>query len=83
MSIAAWVMAIFQLVFIFNFFRSIKSGEKVSDNVWEATTLDWAATTSPPLAHGNFDKVPEVHRGPYEYSVPGHKTDFIPQHQIA
>ena len=38
-----------------------------------------ALTTSPPLGHGNFETVPEVHRGPYEYSVPGKDADFTPQ----
>ncbi len=83
MSIAAWVMAIFQLFFIVNLFMSIKKGEKVNDNPWEATTLDWSATPTPPLPHANFHKVPEVHRGPYEYSVPGHKKDFTPQNQLS
>ncbi|MBI1802833.1 MAG: cbb3-type cytochrome c oxidase subunit I [Ignavibacteriae bacterium] len=83
MSIAAWVMAIFQLFFIVNFFWSRRKGEKVSANVWEATTLEWAATTSPPLAHGNFSKIPEVHHGPYEYSVPGQVKDYLPQNELA
>ena len=30
-------------------------------------------------AHGNFTKEIVVYRGPYEYSVPGHPTDFTPQ----
>lgn len=79
MSIAAWIMALFQIPFIINVFLSIKKGKKVSSNPWEATTLEWAATTSPPLAHGNFQTVPRVYRGPYEYSVPDHATDFTPQ----
>lgn len=79
MSIAAWTLALFQLPFIFNFFWSIKHGEKASDNPWEATTLEWATPTPPP--HGNFLKEPVVYRGPYEYSVPGHKTDYIPQNE--
>ncbi len=37
------------------------------------------ATTSPPLAHGNFATVPHVYRDPYEYSVPGAAVDFTPQ----
>jgi cytochrome c oxidase subunit 1 len=82
MSVAAWVMGIFQIVFIFNFFRSVRSGEKVTENVWEATTLEWAAAPTPPVAHGNFPNVPEVHRGPYEYSVPGHAKDYTPQNQL-
>ncbi|MCP5468444.1 MAG: cbb3-type cytochrome c oxidase subunit I [Deltaproteobacteria bacterium] len=77
-SIAAWVLGAFQLVFIFNFFLSIKFGKKVNDNPWEATTLEWATPTPPP--HGNFLTEPTVYRGPYEYSVPGEKEDFSPQH---
>ena len=41
----------------------------------------WVATSSPPLAHGNFDKTPTVYRGPYDYSLPGAKADFTPQTQ--
>jgi cytochrome c oxidase subunit 1 len=83
MSISAWLLGIAQIPFIINFFWSMKKGKKVDANPWEATTLEWAATTSPPLAHGNFEKIPEVHRGPYDYSVPGHKRDFIPQNQLS
>jgi cytochrome c oxidase subunit 1 len=81
MSISAWVLAIVQIPFFINFFRSIKKGKKVSDNYWDATTLEWAAAPSPPIAHGNFAKVPTVYRGPYEYSVPGDSREFIPQNQ--
>jgi cytochrome c oxidase subunit 1 len=31
------------------------------------------------LGHGNFETVPTVYRGPYEYSVPGADKDFTPQ----
>lgn len=82
MSISAWLLGIAQIPFIINFFWSMRKGKKVSANPWEATTLEWAATTSPPLAHGNFEKVPEVYRGPYDYSVPGHKKDYAPQNQL-
>ena len=50
-----------------------------SDNPWDATTLEWQTPTPPP--HGNFAKAPQVYRGPYEYSVPGHAADFTPQNQ--
>jgi cytochrome c oxidase subunit I len=79
MSVSAWGLFVFQLPFIFNFFKSIKWGERVGSNPWEATTLEWSATTSPPLAHGNFAVAPVVRRGPYEYSVPGMAADFLPQ----
>lgn len=77
-SWSAWMLAIAQLPFIINFFWSIWAGKKVGANPWEATTLEWAAPSPPP--HGNFDKVPVVYCGPYEYSVPGKKADFCPQH---
>ena len=81
MSISAWMLGLAQIPFIINFFWSMKKGKKVNDNHWDATTLEWAATTSPPLAHGNFAVAPQVHRGPYEYSVPGQFKDFTPQNQ--
>lgn len=80
MSVAAWVLFLFQIPFIINFFLSIKKGKKVPENPWQATTLEWAAAPSPP-PHGNFPTPPEVHRGPYEYSVPGHATDYTPQNE--
>ena len=49
------------------------------ENPWKATTLEWACPSPPP--HGNFAVVPTVYRDPYEYSLPGHKTDFLPQDQ--
>ncbi|MBI4547548.1 MAG: cbb3-type cytochrome c oxidase subunit I [Ignavibacteriae bacterium] len=82
MSVAAWVMAIFQIFFIINLFISIKKGKKASENHWEATTLEWAAAPTPPIAHGNFGIVPEVHRGPYEYSLPGNAKDYSPQNEL-
>lgn len=82
MSISAWLLGLAQIPFFINFFWSIWKGAKVTDNHWQATTLEWAAAPSPP-PHGNFATVPVVVRGPYEYSVPGHDTDFTPQHQEA
>ncbi len=79
-SHAAWALGVAQLPFIFNFFWSLGSGRKSpSDNPWHATTLEWQTPTPPP--HGNFDKEPIVYRGPYEYSVPGAKEDYIPQNR--
>ena len=72
------MLGLAQIPFIINFFLSMKKGKKVtSDNPWGATTLEWQTPTPPP--HGNFDRPIEVHRGPYEYSVPGHDGDFTPQ----
>ncbi|MDP1572102.1 MAG: cbb3-type cytochrome c oxidase subunit I [Vicinamibacterales bacterium] len=79
MAHAAFGLALVQVFFIVNLFMSLKGGRRVTANPWEATTLEWAAPT-PPRAHGNFDELPRVYRGPYEYSVPGMDVDFLPQH---
>jgi cytochrome c oxidase subunit 1 len=77
---AAVCLGLAQIPFTINLFWSINNGRKVtSDNPWEATTLEWQAPTPPP--HGNFAKAPVVHRGPYEYSVPGKAKDFTPQNE--
>src|SRR3989475_7478384 len=79
-SWAAWCLGLVQIPFIINFFVSLKKGKPAaSDNPWGATTLEWQTPTPPP--HGNFDRPIEVHRGPYEYSVPGHSPDFTPQNE--
>jgi cytochrome c oxidase subunit 1 len=80
MSMSAWTLMLFQIPFIINLFVSIKKGAKVGANPWDATTLEWAAAPSPPVAHGNFPTIPVVTRGPYEYSPPGNETGFLPQH---
>jgi cytochrome c oxidase subunit 1 len=77
---AAVCLGMAQIPFIINLFWSIKHGRRaVSDNPWQATTLDWQTPTPPP--HGNFAAPIQVYRGPYEYSVPGHAKDFTPQNE--
>ena len=79
-SMGAWALGLAQIPFIVNFFWSAFRGAKAGANPWQATTLEWAAPSPPP--HGNFETVPEAHRGPYEYSVPGQTADFLPQHLL-
>jgi len=83
MSYSAWLLAVAQIPFIINLIRTLlrKKDAKPDPNPWQATTIEWTDTTSPPMGHGNFEKVPTVHRGPYEYSVPGDSSDFTPQTQ--
>ncbi len=68
-----------QLVFLYNFMYNIFYGKKAPQNPWKSTTLEW--TASQEHIHGNWQgKIPEVHRWPYDYSKPGYKEDFVPQH---
>ncbi|MGF1655854.1 MAG: cbb3-type cytochrome c oxidase subunit I [Verrucomicrobiales bacterium] len=79
-SWAAWLLGVVQVPFMINFFYSIWHGRKVGRNPWNSTTLEWAAPSPPP--HGNFDQVPSVYRGPYEYSLPlVTDRDFVMQQE--
>jgi cytochrome c oxidase subunit 1 len=78
-SWAAILTAAAQGLFLINFFWSMFAGKKASLNPWDATSLEWATPSSPP-PHDNFGgELPVVHHGPYEFSVPGVKADFVMQ----
>ena len=77
-SIAAILVAIAQIVFLYNAVRSLTKGKEAGPNPWNATTLEWQTPHTPPK-HGNFDELPSVYRWAYDYGVPGAEQDFIPQ----
>lgn len=74
MTVCAIAMFAAQIIFVWNLFWSIFRGKKVGNNPWESNTLEWTTTSPPP--YYNYERVPTVHRGPYEYSAPGRSTDF-------
>ena len=76
-TISAFVLGLAQIPFVFNFIWSIFCGSKADRNPWQANTLEWSAPSPPP--HGNFEAVPRVYRGPYEYSSPESEQDWLPQ----
>ena len=66
MTYSAILMGVAQFLLIFNLFYSYFWGAKSGRNPWNANTLEWTAPSPPP--HGNFETVPVVYRGAYEYS---------------
>ncbi|MBI3860823.1 MAG: cbb3-type cytochrome c oxidase subunit I, partial [Planctomycetia bacterium] len=74
---SAILMGVAQFLLIGNFLYSIFKGKKVGRNPWNANSLEWTAPSPP--GHGNFESVPVVYRGPYEYSSPLVDDDFLLQ----
>jgi len=78
-TIAALVVGVAQLLFLYNLVRSYYKGKPSGGNPWNATSLEWMTPETPPT-HGNFGKdLPVVYRWAYDFSVPGVRHDFIPQ----
>ncbi len=78
-TIAAILGVFGQFIFLGNFLISIFRGKVASANPWNANSLEWTTPASP--GHGNWPgAIPDVHRWPYDYSHPGGKKDYIPQH---
>jgi cytochrome c oxidase subunit I len=78
---AALALGLFQLPFLINLALCWRRGTIASDNPWDATTLEWQASSPPP--HGNFPTAPRVLRGAYEYSIEGRERDFVTQTEPA
>jgi cytochrome c oxidase subunit 1 len=78
-SVSAYALGFAQVIFLVNFFYSLKWGRKVEGNPWLANTLEWTDAPSPP-PHGNFGPaLPVVHRPPYEYALPDAAGNRLPQ----
>lgn len=79
LSIAAIVVGIAQILYLFNLFWSLKHGKDAGHNPWGSTSLEWQTPQTPPI-HGNWGpSLPTVHRWAYDYSMPGASEDFVPQ----
>jgi cytochrome c oxidase subunit 1 len=77
MTIAVYVLGATQLILVYNIVMTLIRGKKASENPWQANSLEWVAPSPPP--HGNFEAIPVVYRGPYEYASPQVGEDYHPQ----
>jgi len=68
-SIASFVVGLSTLIFVYNMVTSWRAGVRAPANPWRAMTLEWQVSSPPPIF--NFDTIPTVVGGPYEYGVPG------------
>jgi cytochrome c oxidase subunit 1 len=81
MTVSAILLGFSQFVFVANFFYSLFRGPRAPRNPWHSNSLEWTAPSPPP--HGNFEEIPVVRRGPYEYSHPEAENDYLPQAEAA
>jgi cytochrome c oxidase subunit I len=68
-SLASFVLGLSTLIFLYNIVSSWRGGARAPANPWKGLTLEWQVSSPPPIF--NFDSLPTVVGGPYEYGVPG------------
>jgi cytochrome c oxidase subunit I len=64
-TFGAYVLGASVLPFLINVIWSWAKGPKASPNPWNALTLEWT-TASPPIVE-NWEVLPEITHGPYDY----------------
>ena len=76
-TVAAIGLGLAQILLLVNLFWSLAKGKKAGRNPWNSNTLEWQTPSPPPRV--NFDPIPVVYRGPYEYQPAAVEEDFLPQ----
>lgn len=67
LTIAGYLIGLSVMIFIYNFFNSIKNGEKAEGNVWNSRSPEWQVPS--PMPMHNYDQPFEVVGEPYDYGL--------------
>jgi cytochrome c oxidase subunit 1 len=68
-TVSSFMLGASVVLFFYNVIVSWARGPVAESNPWRAMTLEWQVSSPPPVF--NFDEIPQVVGGPYEYGVPG------------
>jgi cytochrome c oxidase subunit 1 len=64
-TIGSWILIAGLIWIFFNLLQALRKGQKAGDNPWGGATLEWQIPSPPPM--NNFEKIPTVKKGPYEF----------------
>jgi cytochrome c oxidase subunit 1 len=78
--VAALVVGVAQILFLFNLAWSVRNGKPAGGNPWRAASLEWFTPHTPPQ-HGNWGpELPVAYRGAYDYGRDApNGEDYFPQ----
>ncbi|MBD1869358.1 cytochrome c oxidase subunit I [Leptolyngbya sp. FACHB-671] len=76
-TIGSYILAVSTLPFLANAGWSWISGKKAGNNPWRALTFEWM-TTSPPAIE-NFEELPVLTSGPYDYGSGNRNPEMEPE----
>jgi len=65
-TVGSWILVLGLIIMFVNLFLALRNGTKSSANPWGGETLEWTTPSPPPLE--NFEEIPVVTKGPYDYS---------------
>ncbi|HIK54152.1 MAG TPA: cytochrome c oxidase subunit I [Synechococcales cyanobacterium M55_K2018_004] len=69
----AYILGISVLPFLINVIWSWMKGPAAGDNPWNSLSLEWTTSSPPPIE--NWDVVPAITHGPYDYGMNGRSAE--------
>ncbi len=64
-TVGSWILVTGLIIMFANLFIALRKGERAAADPWGGKTLEWQIPSPPP--HENFEKIPVINRGAYDY----------------